>query len=245
MSANALGSRLHVFCDFDGTITAGDTTDILLEKLADKAWQDIEAQWERGELSGRECMRLQIPLLQGGWEAVLAVLSGIKIDNSFGPFVQWCRQRQIPVTIVSDGLDRVINYILKRERISVERIVSNRLLESPDGSLSLEFPDHGSRIVCATGACKCQILDQATQADPAVTKIVIGDGRSDFCWSHNADILFAKDKLWQYTLEQEIAAVKFQNFVQIRMHLEELTSGARERAGSPAQFLDVRALAQG
>ena len=30
---------MHVICDFDGTISRGDTTDLVLEHLADPAWR--------------------------------------------------------------------------------------------------------------------------------------------------------------------------------------------------------------
>jgi 2-hydroxy-3-keto-5-methylthiopentenyl-1-phosphate phosphatase len=159
-----------------------------------------------------------VPLIRGGWPAILKVLDTVKVDHSFATFVNWCRIRKIPVSIVSDGLDKVIHHVLKREGITVDRVWANHLVEHNNGSLSLEFPRSNHRVVCPSGLCKCQVLDQAGP----VTKVVIGDGRSDFCWSRNADILFAKDKLLTHCKSQNIGCNPYENFVQIRVLLDEL-----------------------
>src|SRR3990167_7170363 len=187
--------QIQVFCDFDGTITRGDTVDLLLETLALDEWRAIEGKWEKGEISARECMSRQIPLIQGGWTAIEKILQTVEVDRSLGAFVAWCRQKRIKFSIVSDGLDRVISYLLTRDNIEVDAIWSNTLVEKEDGCLSLYFPERNWRHVCNSGRCKCQILDMAP---PGTLKVVIGDGRSDFCWAHAADVLFAKDKLATY-----------------------------------------------
>ncbi|MEZ4537363.1 MAG: hypothetical protein R3D26_20540 [Cyanobacteriota/Melainabacteria group bacterium] len=46
--------KLEIFCDFDGTITVGDTVDLLLEKLALPEWEALEL-WQKGEISSGEC----------------------------------------------------------------------------------------------------------------------------------------------------------------------------------------------
>ena len=77
-----MSSPIEVYCDFDGTITRGDTIDVLLERLAHPSWKEVEARWERGEIGSRECMAQQVPLLQGGWAAVEKVLDdGDSLSN--------------------------------------------------------------------------------------------------------------------------------------------------------------------
>lgn len=210
--------RIQVFCDFDGTITRGDTVDLLLETLARDEWREIEERWENGEISSRECMSRQIPLIRGGWAAIEKVLQTVEVDKSLGAFVAWCRQKKITFSIVSDGLDRVIDYLLRRENIEVDGIWSNRLVDEVDGSLSLHFPERKWPQECNSGQCKCQILDRAPLA---TLKVVIGDGRSDFCWARAADVLFAKDKLRTFCLSEGIACTPFNSLVEVRVALEE------------------------
>jgi 2-hydroxy-3-keto-5-methylthiopentenyl-1-phosphate phosphatase len=231
--------KLRIFCDFDGTITKGDTTDLLLETLADVQWKAIEKRWEAGEIGSRECMSLQVPLIAGGWPAMLKVLDTVEIDKTFATFVNWCKLRNIEVSIVSDGIDRVINHLLKREKVNIEHIWANHLIESKDGALSLEFPRPG-RVVCPSGLCKCQVLDAC---GPSVSTVVIGDGRSDFCWARNADLLFAKDKLLKHCQQENIPSFSYENFLQVRVMLDELMNAA-SRKEKQAPFAEMHMLAQ-
>ena len=72
-----------MFCDFDGTITIGDVTDILLEQLADPQWHAIEKRWENGEIDDCQCMAEQISLIRGDWRDIVRVLDTIEIDPEF------------------------------------------------------------------------------------------------------------------------------------------------------------------
>lgn len=207
---------VEVYCDFDGTVTQGDTIDLLLEELGDPQWREIEARWERGEIGSRQCMALQVPLLRGGWKAIEQVLSTVKIDPTFAEFAFWCRQSGIPVRVVSDGIDRVIHHLLQREGVRVDYVWANHLVESAGGELSLTFPYASNIEGCGSGLCKCKILDAGVRT----IKVVIGDGRSDFCWSTEADILFAKSKLLQYCKIGNIPCVPFDNFRAVRVALE-------------------------
>jgi len=98
------------------------------------------------------------------------------------------------ISIVSDGLDRVISHLLERESIKIDHVWANHLVEDGSGGLKLQFPKPGNREVCPSGLCKCQVLDQAGSS---VIKTVIGDGRSDFCWAQNADLLFCQRQVAQ------------------------------------------------
>lgn len=210
-------TRVEVFSDFDGTVTQGDTIDVLLEEIGDPRWREIEQRWERGEIGSRECMALQVPLLRGGWKGIEKVLSKVKVDPTFADFASWCRQNGVPLRIVSDGVDRIIHHLLKREGIKVDYVWANHLNESPNGELSLTFPYAPTVNGCGSGVCKCKILDNGSSNS---YKVVVGDGRSDFCWSGEPDLLFAKSKLLQYCKSNNIPCVQFDNFKAVRVVLE-------------------------
>jgi 2,3-diketo-5-methylthio-1-phosphopentane phosphatase len=218
-----MSSPIEVYCDFDGTITRGDTIDVLLERLAHPSWKEVEARWERGEIGSRECMAQQVPLLQGGWAAVEKVLDDVKIDPTFPKFANWCRQNGVPLKIVSDGIDRVIHYILKREKIVVSNVLANHLVDNADGSLDLTFPYAPQVAGCGSGMCKCKILSMGSSRP---MKVVIGDGRSDFCWSAEADMVFAKTKLVGHCQSKGIPYTSYEDFVSIRANLQEKLAGA-------------------
>jgi len=215
--------QFEVFCDFDGTITR-DTTDILLERLADPSWHEIEDRWVRKEIGSRECMALQVPLIQGGWNAVRRVLDELPLAAGFTRFAHWCNEYEIPLYVVSDGMDKVIEYFFQREKIKVDGIFANSVVEDENGNLQLGFPY--SALGCGSGVCKCRIL----QNEGTATTVVIGDGRSDFCWSGNADIVFAKASLLTECRAQRRACIPFEDFHSIRMTLDSMLADPEQVA---------------
>jgi 2-hydroxy-3-keto-5-methylthiopentenyl-1-phosphate phosphatase len=208
-----------VYCDFDGTVTTEDSTDFILENLADARWKYFEAMWEQGEITSKECMAEQIPLIQGGWQAIETLLPRISLEPTFLPFAHWCRSRGIPLYIVSEGLDRVIYHLLQRHNVPVTEIWANRLHEDDQNNLYLTFPNPATEITCQAGLCKCRIL---SQAEDTPLKVVIGDGLSDLCWASNADLLFAKSKLLDYCRKQYISCHAFPDFTEIQEILSPL-----------------------
>lgn len=212
---------VEIYCDFDGTISKPDSFDYLLSKLADPLWEQVEARWEAGEISARECMSTQTQLIKGGWQAVAAVLDTIEVDPTFPQFVRWCKATGRTLYVVSDGLDRVIEYVLAKAGLTVDGIWANHLVEDEvTGGFLLQSPFAAPD--CPQGVCKCQLL---TRTPSDILKVVIGDGRSDFCWASGADLLFAKSKLLQHCLDNNIDHIPFDDFASISSVVEERCHG--------------------
>ena len=53
-----------VYVDFDGTIAPSDPTDTLFEQFCHPSWRDIEAEWQQGKRTARDCMAQQVDLLR-------------------------------------------------------------------------------------------------------------------------------------------------------------------------------------
>jgi 2,3-diketo-5-methylthio-1-phosphopentane phosphatase len=230
-----MSTFVEVYCDFDGTITRGDTIDVLLERLADPQWQSIEERWVKGEIGSRECMRLQVPLIKGGWEAIQTVLDDVKIDPTFRNFAGWCRKNGVSLKVVSDGIDKVIHHILKREKIHVDNVWANHLHEHEDGRLELTFP-HAPQIAgCSSGLCKCKILSSGSNR---YVKAVVGDGRSDFCWVADADLVFAKNSLLKHCRETGIKVTAYEDFTVVRSVLQDVITSVP--AGEPQRIPVVK-----
>jgi len=206
---------MRVYCDFDGTITCFDTTDQVLTQRAAPQWVEIENQWLNDEISAAECMRRQIVLVDTDEAALDAVLDACVLRPGFVAFAEWCAREAIPLTIVSDGVDRFIYRILARHGLEHLPVISNQLARE-GASFSLLQPY--ARIGCAAGSgvCKCAVVDEGAGGSRLV---FIGDGRSDFCVSARADILFARDRLAVYAGERRQPFVPFDTFDDIRLAL--------------------------
>ncbi len=213
---------MKIYCDFDGTITQQDVVDLLLERLADPSWQDIETRWIEGEIGSHECLSQQIPLINGGWEEINNLLKEVKVDSSFKSFSIWCEKKNVPLFIVSEGLQNAIKNLLDKEDIKIERIWANKLELSENGKFTLLFPYPPELKNCNLGLCKCQILEQSAGNE---LKVVIGDGLNDICWTQKANLVFAKSKLLKYCELNKIPCIPFQNFNEITSMLDKIFKG--------------------
>jgi 2,3-diketo-5-methylthio-1-phosphopentane phosphatase len=200
---------MRIFCDFDGTIAKVDTTDLVLTRLADPAWEDLEGRWIRGEITAAECMRGQVALIGGDEAALDAVLDSVELADGFVEFVAWCQANAVPLTVVSDGVDRFISRILSRHGLDHLPVVANRLAGEADAR-TLEQPWSRAGCAAGSGVCKCQVA--ATDAPTDDFMVFIGDGRSDFCVSGRADLLFARDKLAAYARSRAVPHHIFSDF---------------------------------
>jgi 2,3-diketo-5-methylthio-1-phosphopentane phosphatase len=204
---------MRIFCDFDGTIAKVDTTDLVLTHLADPAWEELEARWTRGEITAAECMRAQIALIGGDDATLDAVLDTVELADGFKDFVAWCQANAVPLTVVSDGVDRFISRILDRHGLSHLPVIANHMIGNEVVGRRLEQPWSRTGCAAGSGVCKCQVATRATAGDDANALMVfIGDGRSDFCISGRADLLFARDKLAAYARARAMPHYEFSDF---------------------------------
>jgi 2-hydroxy-3-keto-5-methylthiopentenyl-1-phosphate phosphatase len=197
----------HVLVDFDGTIAAVDTTDALLERFALPEWQEIEAEWKAGAIGSRECMVRQVDLIRATPEAMDAFIATLKIDPDVPAFVELCRLRGLEVSVVSDGLDRTVNTVLQANGIkAVTR--ANALQHRGGDRWKLAFPHAREDCKALSGNCKCATPDRVATS----LRVVVGDGRSDFCVSEQADFVLAKDKLVAHARAKHLPHVSFTTF---------------------------------
>lgn len=204
--------HMRVICDFDGTITRQDTTDLVLEALAHPEWQALEDRWIAGVITAAECMREQIALIDASQAELDAVLDTAVLDPGFLHFVAWCRARHVPVSIVSDGADYFISRILRRHGLLDLPIVANRLFRR-DGRWHLEQP--WARVGCANGSGVCKCAAAGPWGEALEMTVFVGDGRSDFCVSAKPDLLFAKSSLADYAAARGQAFIPFDTFADV------------------------------
>lgn len=221
--------EFRILCDFDGTIAPVDTVDLLLERLADPSWRLLEEQWVRGEIGSRECMAEQIALIRGGWRGIERVLDEVEIAPTFAPFAAWCRSRGVPLFVASDGLDRVIAHLLARDGIQVDAVCASQLVESRDSRLSLRFPQMALPTCCGAEVCKCCFFPVTA---PGEQRILIGDGRSDFCAAGQADVVFAFSSLSLHCGQNDIPFIPFTDFDGVRELLSQALNPRQLRAGA-------------
>ena len=201
--------------DFDGTIAPDDPTDRLLEEFADPAWRDIEAEWQAGRMSSRDCMERHAALLRATPQELDAAVRRVRVDPSFPAFVHFCRRQRVDVTIVSDGFDRVLRAVLERAQLSLPYF-ANRLEWAGGDRWRLGFPFAQDSCRSGAGNCKC-----SHAAPRGGSLVVVGDGRSDFCMAAQADYVIAKCALLEFCRERGLPHVSFRTFDEVTAHVAE------------------------
>jgi 2,3-diketo-5-methylthio-1-phosphopentane phosphatase len=217
-----------VICDFDGTIVPFDVTDRLLDQFADPAWQFVEEAWKHGRISALRCMSLQVAMIRATQVELDAFLESVDVDPHFPTFVADCRHAGMPIAVVSDGLDYVIDRILKRHRITGLKVFANRLVPGGDGTYTMAAPYAVDGCMARSGVCKCNRAAGLTPRGHHT--LLIGDGRSDFCLGETADLVFARGALLRKARDQGWPAVDVPDFAAARLAFARLIGRLAEVA---------------
>lgn len=185
-----------ILCDFDGTISERDVTDVLLQRFGQSGCAELEAAWEAGEIGSRQCMSRQIALLDASQSELDDCLREVAIDPHFKRFCETAAAAKAVVHIVSDGLDYAIRAILQRHDLGSIPVFANRLVQTGERRWRLDFPYAAPDCEKRSGHCKCRHLARYRQAVRGV--LYVGDGASDYCVSQHADLVLAKGNLIRY-----------------------------------------------
>lgn len=214
--------KIKVFSDFDGTITLYDTWIEMGDYfIRDKnAWKDVINRFENNQIGARECFTTECGLIENfNLNKFNEIIDNQRLDAQFINFYEFCADRNIPFTILSEGMDYYISRILNNYGLDIP-FYSNRIVLADDNkSFRLEFPYSDSDCP-KCGTSKRNILMNMT-ADDEIS-VFIGDGFSDACVVNYADIVFAKKSLASYCWKNNITYFDYQTFGDVRNKLEKI-----------------------
>ena len=205
--------------DFDGTITKTDTLSKFLEDYADPKWLDIENDWRNGLIGSQECLVKQFALIPNLSDKLISdFLDKMEVDEGFFRFCKKAQKRNIPIVILSDGLDYFINKILEKNKLEFINVITNHAYFDNKGKYKdefvIEFPNDSRHCNNGAGTCKCKAVKNLKKFYKKV--VYIGDGASDFCVSKQADILFAKSALAEYCKNNKINFIEYNTYNDIQ-----------------------------
>jgi len=215
--------KFVVLSDWDGTITTYDSNDYMTDFLG--YGKDKRREGNLEILSGRAVFReafqeMLESVSQNGhtFEECKQVLKdNIKLDSGFKDFYQYCKSQDIPLIIVSSGMEPLIRAILSNlvgDDANDIHIISNSVDVHEDGKWNIKFRHPSS----GYGHDKSQaILPYRELANPPQL-FFFGDGVSDMSAAKHADVLFVKEKpdgendLATYCTRENIPHVLFADF---------------------------------
>jgi 2-hydroxy-3-keto-5-methylthiopentenyl-1-phosphate phosphatase len=223
--------KLKIYCDFDGTVTKNDVWVSALGKfIKDKdKFAVVCEEFTSSVITARECNLRELDLIEDfSFETLHQYLDEEELDDYFRDFLKYCDENNYELTLLSEGLDYYINYILRREKLDL-KFFSNKLVVNEninesgktEYKLTCDFPFTDEN--CSyCGMSKRNILINNTNDYENEISVFIGDGISDFCASNYADIVFAKKRLASYCWKNNITYFDFKNFKDVIDKLESL-----------------------
>jgi len=219
--------RVHLFTDFDGTITEQDTLVFLATRLGGgpKLVETMGRLVREGQLTLRDCIAGEMRSIRVPFaEAVELLHHEVRLDPGFAPFAAWCREQALPLTVLSAGFHEIIHQFLSAQEFPHLEVLANHLNPDEQRGWQCVFRDK-----TPFGHDKTLALKEAKKK--GLYTIFIGDGLSDRAPAEIADEVFAKHSLAEYCQSKGIHCHEYNTFAEV---LAMLKAGfeTTERAGA-------------
>jgi 2-hydroxy-3-keto-5-methylthiopentenyl-1-phosphate phosphatase len=233
---------IRVFCDFDGTVCQQDVGEQFFRSFAGVKVDASVRQLLNGEITMQAWLtELCNSISSIKHDDFFTYVDQFSVDTHFSGFVRFCADRDVSVTILSDGIDAYVKRILSNAGLSQIPLYANHA-EFSEEKLQVSFPFSDAECdLC--GNCKRNHMLN-TSADEDVI-IYVGDGYSDRCPIRYADVVFAKRQLIKYCQQQNITFFEFNHFGDVQEKMEEILQRKRIRHRQEAAMARREVFAQG
>ncbi|PQE20495.1 phosphoserine phosphatase protein [Rutstroemia sp. NJR-2017a BBW] len=226
------------FTDFDGTITTRDSNDFLTDNLG--FGQVLRKQGNQDVLHDRKSFRDSFQEMMDSVKTpydkcIQTLLENIKLDPYFKEFIDWANENNVPVVVLSSGMEPIIRALLEhmvgKDAAKVIQIVSNDV-EVREGHKSIN-EEGGWKIVFHDESHFGH--DKSREIRPYAnlpenqrpTMFYAGDGVSDLSAAKETDLLFAKkgQDLVAYCVREKVPFTIFEDWSSILSTVKDIVAG--------------------
>ncbi|HBL17102.1 MAG TPA: hypothetical protein DD417_10245 [Elusimicrobia bacterium] len=203
-----------VVLDFDGTVSMQDVSDQILLRFGAATPGEIRASYRRGTVT-ETWMREHFRRLGCARRRVERyVLSAAKLRPGFGAFLRLCRERGVPVEIVSGGVDFYLDRLLsawKADGLKRYRAASR----FGPGGVSLRYAFLRGRTIEEFKRSRVRFHQRRSRR-----VLFAGDGVGDLAAARAADAAFARGALLRFLREDGLPARPLRDFRPLTRFLE-------------------------
>ncbi|KAI1765533.1 HAD-like domain-containing protein [Hypoxylon sp. FL1150] len=235
LPALATQPKAIFFTDFDGTITLQDSNDFMTDHLGYGA--ELRKKGNQDVLFGKRAFRdsfqemldsVKTPFDQ----CVATLLANVQLDPCFAEFFRWSREHNVPVVVLSGGMQPIIRALLAHlvgeEAVQHMQIVSNDVVPRPGKSINeddgwdIKFHDDSH-----FGHDKSLEIKPYAALPNRPILFYAGDGVSDLSAAKETDLLFAKAgrDLVTYCEKEKVPFVTFNDFSDIHKIVADVVEG--------------------
>ncbi|WXC63890.1 hypothetical protein SNK03_009691 [Fusarium graminearum] len=221
------------FTDFDGTVTTADSNDYMTDNLGFgvERRRQLNKDVLFGKMHFRDSFIEMLDSIKTPFdECVDILLKNIKLDPGFKEFYDWAQQNNVPIVILSGGMEPVIRALLDTllgPGWDIQ-IVSNYVTAregktlKDEGGWRIEFHDDSIH-----GHDKSIEIRKYSSLPDRPTMFYAGDGVSDLSAAKETDLLFAKaDKdLVTWCENENVPFVTFRDWSSITQTVKDIAAG--------------------
>jgi 2,3-diketo-5-methylthio-1-phosphopentane phosphatase len=225
--ANSASGRPHpaVLTDFDDTAAVQNVAEMLLNRFGDPDWKDVRQSFRDGHMDLKEYQEITFRNIRADRATMQ---SYVKEHASLRPYFRelwgFCQSNNIPMAVVSQGLDFYIEALLEREgvgRVPVYAVDT----EFQDGVISYHY-NHTYPGKESQGNSKGFVVESFQNRGCHV--FFAGDGRSDLEAARVADVIFAHSTLAKFCDEESITYQPFNDFGGMLVSVQQFSKHAPE-----------------
>jgi len=237
-------NNIKIYIDFDGTITQTDIGEHMFLKFGDpKKSQSIINEWISGKINSKTVWIELCKTVENFNKVEFnKFLETVEIDPYFLEFTEYCKKKEFPVVILSDGLDYYIDKITKKFHFEDLTLFSNKLSFDKDNNLIPSFPFTDEECTECANCKRNHILNSSDDDD---ITIYIGDGYSDTCAAEYCDYIFAKRSLLKFCEKNRVPYFPFKTFMDVQKIVEQLSSKKKIKKRHQASLKRRDAFMQG
>ncbi|MFC1908267.1 MtnX-like HAD-IB family phosphatase [Chloroflexota bacterium] len=209
-------------CDFDGTIIRNNLSIVLRERFAPAVWKKTESDYVAGRLTVEQSNMLQFALIKESKEKLQEyVYQHIEVRQGFVEFTNYCRESDIPLVIISSGLDFYIEPVLAEIGMSDLELHCGKTTFKDDGIVVSYFDPQGNVI---DEGFKEKYVTWFKKENEDV--VYLGDGLSDRVAARQATHVFATGNLQAILNSESIDYYPFTDFFDVLSEVRHLNKVA-------------------
>ncbi|MCL2149511.1 MAG: HAD-IB family phosphatase [Dehalococcoidia bacterium] len=209
---------LLVQCDFDGTLTVGDISFLILDEFTGKLWRQELADYLQGKVTvNRFNSRAFARLKADRAELIHFVRTNSVVRPGFQELLETCCEKNFRFVIVSNGMAFYIETILEMQGVPDIEFIAGRGEFSPQGMKSWYPGPDGQPIEDGFKVAWTEhFLEQGYRL------IYAGNGISDFAPACRCERIFAIDSLAEECRKAGVEYIPFADLHDIARALREV-----------------------
>lgn len=201
-------TEILIQCDFDGTITEKDVSQILLDAYAEDGWKKLLKDYQDGKITVEMFNIQAFAMVKASKESLInTVRAEACLRPGFQQFARYCSQERIRLAIVSNGLDFYICTMLRDAGLEGIPIYSGQAFFQLEG-IRVEYQGLDGKPLRSSFKEKIALsfLEQGHWL------VYLGNGKSDIPACRYAHMVFATGELVGLLRREKIHFIPFQDF---------------------------------